>query len=737
MNDVRDFVATCDAADLDTVDGLGASAATVIDSVYAEFVEMSSMVEGMTPYDYACEIFNANQESPLQDIMGTYKTYATILRRFIVLLRHPRIAQMDPLHVQGPRGSKTRPDWESMRDRMDRVFSSLHAMYSVIHSMGVLRRVGQQGHSVPFWQALVNCPPLEEDDAQNRTDQHKLILFALHKLSLMEARRFEDWVMVPTIAGGYNTTAYERLCLIEDFCPRFIDKEVDPQMWTIMTSNGRIVDFTSRVLRTHWNREFPDLERSRTTFAFKNGVYYAETNTFRPYQAADRRLGCFPDLRSMDDEALRSMQQAYSDREEMNRLMQWDFTGERTSTPSSASRAPTYDQMLQAQARQEANLLAGDTHVTPIAACVYHNHDFIPATCLHARDIATPNFDKIWDAQGFGELTDGVAVRDWIYALIGRMLYNVGDHDDWQLAPFFKGVAGTGKSTILRVIREFYASEDVGVMSNNIEGVFGLAALYNKLVVLCFEMRSDFGLDQAELQSLMSGEPMSIKVKFKTAIPNIQWKPPIAAAGNMTADWVDTSGALTRRWVIVEFAKPIAEGDPNLMASLRKEMPAILAKCNRSYLEMVREYGKRNAWDKDRVTGKPRCLPQYFHDQADRLARALNTLNSFITDSGLVLRQPADGSEEYYMSWDRFVAEYNAYCKSNNTRPMKMMSQDTYGMVLTKLSLKREEAEKPDYVDNNGDLKHKVWIFGCKMVGDISAAAPPEADGTTAIASNQ
>jgi len=63
----------------------------------------------------------------------------------------------------------------------------------------------------------------------------------------------------------------------------------------------------------------------------------------------------------------------------------------------------------------------------------------------------------------------------------------------------------------------------------------------------------------------------------------------------MTADWIDTSGALTRRWVTIEkpiIEKPIAEGDPNLMASLRKEMPNILAKCNRSYLEMVR---KRNA----------------------------------------------------------------------------------------------------------------------------------------------
>lgn len=200
---------------------------------------------------------------------------------------------------------------------------------------------------------------------------------------------------------------------------------------------------------------------------------------------------------------------------------------------------------------------------------------FPQATC--AKEIPTPAFNRILEAQDLDKGPDGEDVVLWVYALIGRMLYPVGKLDDWQLSPFFKGVAGTGKSTILRVIRMFYDDEDVGIMSNNIEGKFGLAALYKKLVVLCFELRSDFGLDQAELQQLMSGEPMSIPVKFRTAIPNVQWSAPLAAAGNMTADWSDGQGAMSRRWAVIEFGKPVSKGDPRLMAEIRKELPLLVS----------------------------------------------------------------------------------------------------------------------------------------------------------------
>ena len=665
----------------------------------------------MSNYEYSCEILDVDPREPISSVRGAYTRVVATIREFYNHLRHPKIGLVEPLFQWD---GKKPAEWSCVRDRLDRVLSGINSMFSVVYHTRWMDDVADQGHSVPFWEALVNCPPLKEEEAREYTDQHKLVLFGLHMLSIRRARRFEEWVMVPKITStGYNSTAYERLCTIDEFLPTFIDKERDSQMWLVMTSSARMLDYSARILKNFKHREFPDLVRSRTTFAFNNGVYYAHTNTFRAFKSADRRMSKYPTIRGMTEEQFREIQELHSNMEESYAYSQWDFTGQQGDTPSSASRTPSRQEQIEMQTN---GMLLDEGGIGQAAACVYHDMEFEQIRTENPQHISTPCFDKILDSQELGSGPDGPNVKSWICALIGRMLYEVGSLDDWQLAPFVKGVAGTGKSTILRLIREFYAVDDVGVMSNNIEGTFGLAALWQKLVVLCFEMRSDFGLDQAELQSLMSGEPMSIKVKFKTAIPNIVWTAPIAAAGNMTADWGDSSGAMTRRWAIIEFPIPITKGDPKLMQNLRKELPSVLVKCNRCYLEKLKHHGSMNPWDvRD---GKPICLPKYFHDQAEKLGQSLNSLNAFITNSGLIVRRTESDSEEPYMSWQSFIEKYNEYCKSMNQRPIRLSAEDNYIMVFRKLGLRREDAEMPDYTAGN-TRKKQFWVFGCQLINAV------------------
>ena len=722
MNYCKDFVEQAKATDMETTRDMDAYAAEVIDWLYAEMVDKTGRVEGQDNFAYACEILDVDQHEPLMNIRGAYLRHAALLRDFCMVLRHPKVALLEPQHKWD--GCEP-PEWASARDRMNRVMSGLNSMYSIVYHTRWMDDVADQGHSVPFWEALINCPPVKEDEQKEYGDQQKLVLYALHMLTLRNARRFDDWVMVPKITRtGYDSTAYERLCPIEDFLPQYIDKERDAQMWTIMTSSSRVLDFTTRILTRFLHREFPDLVRSRTTFAFNNGVYYAHDNTFRAYKAADRRMSKYLSLRGMTEEDFRDLQRTHADMEESYAYSQWDFTGQQGDTPSSASRTPSRNEQVQ---QQKLGLLHDDGSIGKPSACVYHDMDFKITQCENPMHIATPCLDKILDAQQLGEGPDGPNVKSWICALLGRMLYDVGQHDDWQLAPFIKGVAGTGKSTLLRLMREFYANEDVGVMSNNIEGTFGLAALYKKLIVLCFEMRADFGLDQAELQSLMSGEPMSIKVKFKTAIPCLIWTAPIAAAGNMTADWGDSSGAMTRRWALIEFPIPITKGDPKLMQNLRRELPAVLAKCNRCYLEKLRLHAHMNPWD--RRDGQPICLPQYFHDQAEKLGRSLNSLDAFITNSGMVVRRTEDDAEEPYMPWLTFTEQYNAYCKNMNQKPMRLGNEDNYCMLFKKLGLRREEAEMQDYTAPGFPIKKQFWVFGCRMIN----AGAMDDDGDTSL----
>jgi putative protein kinase ArgK-like GTPase of G3E family len=61
-----------------------------------------------------------------------------------------------------------------------------------------------------------------------------------------------------------------------------------------------------------------------------------------------------------------------------------------------------------------------------------------------------------------------VEVQKWLFIMMGRQLYEIGDLDDWQVLGYLLGMAGSGKSTILtKVVKLFYHSDDVGVISNN------------------------------------------------------------------------------------------------------------------------------------------------------------------------------------------------------------------------------------------------------------------------------
>ena len=40
-------------------------------------------------------------------------------------------------------------------------------MYSVVYHTRWMDDVADQGHSVPFWEALTNCPSLTEQESRN------------------------------------------------------------------------------------------------------------------------------------------------------------------------------------------------------------------------------------------------------------------------------------------------------------------------------------------------------------------------------------------------------------------------------------------------------------------------------------------------------------------------------------------------------------------------------------------
>ena len=288
-------------------------------------------------------------------------------------------------------------------------------------------------------------------------------------------------------------------------------------------------------------------------------------------------------------------------------------------------------------------------------ACKYFDVDFVDYKdkCNDWMDIPTPTLQCVLDHQKFGE-----EVSRFMYVFIGRVLYEVGSKDAWQVIPFLKGQAGTGKSTLLmRVCANFFDADDVGVLSNNIERKFGLSAIVDKLLFVAPEIKGDLHMEQAEFQSVISGEAVQINIKCKKAqtVPN--WSVPGILAGNEAPKWVDNAGSVSRRLVIFEFGEKVENADMQLSTKLAAEMPSILQKCNRAYREAVDKFANDSIWSH---------LPAYFHKTKQDLMETVNSLESFLASSTVVIEANA------LMPYRIFTEAYNKHCVENSLPKMQI-----------------------------------------------------------------
>lgn len=211
------------------------------------------------------------------------------------------------------------------------------------------------------------------------------------------------------------------------------------------------------------------------------------------------------------------------------------------------------------------------------------------------RNISTEAFDKILTYQ-FEDDHDTIG---WFWALVvGKFLYKIGDVEKWQVLAFIVGVAGSGKSTIIKLLTQFYEPGDVEMLSNNMERTFGISALdpAKKLMAYtCAEVRKDFAFDQATLQSMVSGEPVQIRTKYKapyTAKIDI----PGVLCGNQPPMWDNVSNALSRRFVFFNFAKYVRNTDTELDDKLKADIAAVMVKGNLAYRYYAERFRNDDMW---------------------------------------------------------------------------------------------------------------------------------------------
>lgn len=278
----------------------------------------------------------------------------------------------------------------------------------------------------------------------------------------------------------------------------------------------------------------------------------------------------------------------------------------------------------------------------------YFEVDFDDCTDVHWSEVKTPFLDSIMDYQGWSP-----DVKKWMYIMLGRMTFGLNEADTWQVIAFCKGIAQSGKSTLLNfVVKLFYEACDVSVMANNMEERFGLAAIYKSKAFIAPEVKRDFTIDQASFQSLVSGEEMSIAIKNQTA-QTIEWNVPGMMAGNELPGFSDNSGSILRRLFLFKFSKQVMKGDARLCDKLRTEVPWILQKCIGAYVEAVKDFGDQLIWN---------VVPKQFGDWREEIEGQLHNLIGFMKSP------PMRYGKGVMMPLGYFRSKYREYCNSVGSR---------------------------------------------------------------------
>jgi hypothetical protein len=620
-------------------------------------IKFAQKLFGKTPCKNG-ELFETKLKSPtftIEDIVYAYRCEMFKRIRLEAALRQRGMLETSPVHSSSTVNGKSKEE-ERFEDlvgyskQLARMQECISRSYKLLQSERYFQRaldpsVDASCATVPDVFGYV---PFNESSL---TKYESFIIFILRQLYDRSYRRYNGGVYEQIFSpNGHATHAYR--CIYDDmkkFITQATSKEDTFAQWQIMLSPGNLANASNYLATASNEVEFRDLKPDRHWHAFRNGLYFTKKAEFYEYGS---------------------------------------------------------------------DLIPGD-----IVACKYHDvtFDTLLLDIEEILDIPTDASRKLIEFQieimnnggGAGTkrpLEEVKHILYWMYVFFGRLLFEVGELDCWQVILFIVGRAGCGKSVLLQAVGKFFEECDVETMANNSQKGFGLETFVHKMMWRCYEVKSDFTLDQAQLQSMISGEDMSIQRKNLTAL-NVVWKVPGILAGNEFADWADNSGSISRRIILMNFDRRVPPNmvDPGLLKKIELEMPAMLHKSCRAYLDAVEKFGKNDIWaSKDGVS----ILPSIFLENKKNLKKGTHNLAAFLNSE-----LDVELGEDLCIPFKIFKKLADAFYQTSGFSKFQW-KEDKFNTVfedngITRRRLKPDEIIRGMNVYGEEELdKKEEWLFG-------------------------
>jgi len=435
--------------------------------------------------------------------------------------------------------------------------------------------------TISDWKNLLK----PELDVSKVNSKQKLLLRLYKSLSTEKLRKLDGqcWEEIKT-DDGYPTQAYRSVCDIESYIKKKCDRFLDPENWQILTSSNskNMLGDLEHTLAHVPDIDFPEVTLDRYKFSFRNGIFVIKESNNMGYNkktgSTDMKYTCkfYP----------------YEDSYNRSSLEGPD------PTKSSAK---------------------------------YFKDDFVDYDDeMDWYNIPTPNLHSILDYQ-FNDRPDCEEIFRMLYALIGRTMFNRGDLENWEIITFIQGMGGSGKSTISKyVLKQFYEISQIAELDNKLEKQFGLGPLAMKkpFITIGDELDEHCQLDLTQFLKMVSGETITAAVKGKTPI-YLEWPCHLWFSGNQMPPWEDKGGALSRRIVTIFFKKRVSSNhkDMRLGEKIRREIPNIIQKCVKAYLDLVNKHGHEEFWN---------FCPKYFNETKDELQQISNVVMRFMRSSEVI-----------------------------------------------------------------------------------------------------
>jgi hypothetical protein len=443
---------------------------------------------------------------------------------------------------------------------------------------------------------------------------------------------------------------------IESVISKFCDKDTHSKAWADSTKSANNFKNAVEYFKSDRDSYLPRVKCHRRTFTFLNGILVLGTTL--PGYAGPGELGTMIRTAPAKTPATSDVSDPFADAtstlQGFGRFFLFDgpapFTTDHIPEGVHSCRMFDYEfpNEIASALNDGEDMETWLQHRTPASIDAV---DREPMATL----FPTPLFDKLFQLQGFdfydspwNPLVSTPLVYGplfTIYGMLGRLLYAVGECDNFQVAIFFMGLAGTGKSLICDVITSLYDKAVVGRMSANTQETFALAPFVKSLLVIISEVKHNIKLASCDFQSMVTGEGITANVKNKDAVTIDKWRSHLLMAGNEVPGWADALGALFRRLFCIEMNVCIddAKVDTTLFQRIMDtEVVNILIKLHTCYRVMVAQHPSQSFWQ---------FAPSQFQEARKKLEQELNAAKKFILTGDTIARDTpqarADAARHY------------------------------------------------------------------------------------------